>query len=164
MKVVILSDTHMPKKGVHFPKRLLAELSTADHIIHAGDWSTMEVFEELATYAPVTGVYGNVDDERIIEAFPDKQIITLNGYTIGVVHGHGSGKTTDRRAIETFKDEQVDIIIFGHSHIPTLRYFKKKLLVNPGSPTDKRTNPYYSFAVMELEAEIKVQHIFFTNK
>src|SRR5690625_1302200 len=96
MKVVIVSDTHIPKKGHNLPTRLLKELGTADHIIHGGDWSTMKVYEKLASYAPVTGVHGNIDEDNVIDEFPDKQVIKLNGYKIGIVHGHGSGKTTER--------------------------------------------------------------------
>ncbi|EGQ26559.1 phosphoesterase [Sporosarcina newyorkensis 2681] len=162
MKVVILSDTHMPKRGSVLPERFLNELNQADHIIHAGDWSTLEVHEILSPYAPVTGVQGNIDDEQIREKMPEREIITLNGFRIGIVHGHGSGKTTERRAFDTFVDEPVDVIIFGHSHIPLLRYFKQRLLINPGSLMDKRTNPYYSFAVMNLGEEIEVQHVFFS--
>lgn len=161
MKVVIVSDTHMPKKGNSLPEKLLKELETVDHIIHAGDWSTIEVYEKLASYAPVTGIQGNVEEDEIMDKFPDKQLLTLNGYTIGIVHGHGSGKTTEGRAFDAFINDSVDIIVFGHSHIPLLRYFKKRLLINPGSPTDKRTNPYYSFVVMNLNEEIEVKHIFF---
>lgn len=161
MKVVILSDTHLPKRGTQLPERLLQELKSADQIIHAGDWSTIEVYEELVTYAPVFGVCGNVEDAKIFEELPDKQVVELNGYMIGIIHGHGNGKTTDRRAYDAFVDDDVEIIIFGHSHIPMLRYFKKKLLINPGSPTDKRTNPYYSFVIMNLEEEFSVKHVFF---
>ncbi|MBY0223879.1 metallophosphoesterase family protein [Mammaliicoccus sciuri] len=162
MKVVILSDTHMPKKGSVLPERFLNELDQADHIIHAGDWSTLEVYDILSAYAPVTGVQGNVEDEHIREKMPEREVITLEGFRIGIVHGHGSGKTTDRRAFDAFVDEPVDVIIFGHSHIPLLRYFKKCLLINPGSLMDKRTNPYYSFAVMNLGEGIEVRHVFFS--
>jgi putative phosphoesterase len=150
----------MPKRGDLLPERFLQELERADHIIHAGDWSAIDVYKKLADYAPVTGVHGNVDDALIREEMPDKKVITLNGFRIGIVHGHGSGKTTDRRAFDAFDDVAVDVIIFGHSHIPLLRYFKKRLLINPGSLMDKRTNPYCSFAVMELEEAIEVRHIF----
>lgn len=164
MKVVIVSDTHMPKRGNSLPGKLLKELETADHIIHAGDWSTIGTYEKLVSYAPVTGVHGNVEENGIMDKFPDKQLLTLNGYTIGIVHGHGSGKTTERRAFDSFMNDDVDIIVFGHSHIPLLRYFKKRLLINPGSPTDKRTHPYYSFVVMNLGDELNVSHIFFSEK
>ena len=67
----------------------------------------------------------------------------------------------EKRAIEVFKEEMPDVIIFGHSHIPMIRYFKKILLVNPGSPTDKRQLPFYSFAVLHMNEEIKAEMVFF---
>lgn len=162
MKVVILSDTHIKNKNKALPSKFLEELLDADYIIHAGDWSDITVYEELADYAPVFGVHGNVEDAEILQKFPDKKIITLHGYKIGIVHGHGEGKTTEKRATDAFGDENVDIIVFGHSHIPMLRYFKKCLLINPGSLTQKRTNPYYSFVVLELGDSLDVRHVFFS--
>ncbi|MFC3040475.1 metallophosphoesterase family protein [Virgibacillus xinjiangensis] len=164
MKIVVIADTHMSEKGTWLPERLENELKTTDLIIHAGDWKALGVYHMLSGYAEVKGVYGNVDGEDIQEVFPEKQLVELNGYKIGVVHGHGEKKTTDRRALEAFERDEPDIIIFGHSHIPLLRYYKKKLLLNPGSPTDKRTNPYYSFAVLQLGRELKAGHVFYKDK
>ncbi|WP_369797420.1 metallophosphoesterase [Paucisalibacillus sp. EB02] len=76
------------------------------------------------------------------ERFPEKDVFEVNGYEIGIFHGHGEKKTTEKRAQETFQDESFDIIVFGHSHIPLVRYVKKTLLFNPGSPMDKRALPY----------------------
>lgn len=163
MRVVVLSDTHMPKKAKVLPRRLLVELDQADAIIHAGDWQMTEVYEMLKAYAPVYGVYGNVDDQSIREFFPIKQTFTIEGHKIGLIHGHGEKKTTEKRVIEAFEDEEVSIIIFGHSHLPLLRYYKKRLLFNPGSVTDKRKLPYYSFGILTLDDEIQAEHIFFEN-
>lgn len=75
MNVVIISDTHMPKKSSKMPERLLRELKKADHIIHAGDWSTLDVYDELLTYAPITGVKGNIEDDCVNNKFPHKQVV-----------------------------------------------------------------------------------------
>lgn len=164
MKIVVTGDTHMLSKGKQLPARLLRELETTDLIIHAGDWSSMEVYHMLAKYGPVKGVYGNVDGEEMMEKFPFKEMLTVKGYRIGVVHGHGDKKTTEKRALEAFSGDEADVIIFGHSHIPMIRYFKKILLLNPGSPTDKRALPHYSFAVLEIGEEIRAEMIFFGDK
>ncbi|GGJ88531.1 phosphoesterase [Lentibacillus kapialis] len=163
MKIVVTADTHLNKTG-KMPSRLIYELQSADLIIHAGDWKTDCVYNELAQFGEVAGVYGNLDSNDIREQMPEKQILTIQGFTIGVVHGHGDKKTTEKRAIEAFADEQPDVIIFGHSHIPIIRYFKKQLLLNPGSPTDKRALPYYSFAILEMTGEIHAELIFFGDK
>ncbi|WP_258871352.1 metallophosphoesterase family protein, partial [Halobacillus trueperi] len=84
------------------------------------------------------------------------------GYRIGIVHGHGEKKTTEKRALESFENGAVDVLIYGHSHIPVLRYFKRTLLFNPGSLTDKRRLPMYSFGKLSLtKAGIHAEHIFF---
>lgn len=162
MKIVVLSDTHMPKKAQQLPERLKEELPSADLIIHAGDWQTLEVYEELKKYAPVKGVYGNVDGEEIQAQFPYKQIVEVEGKRIGLVHGHGEKKTTEKRVVEAFEGEEPDLIIFGHSHLPLLRFVKKTMLFNPGSVTDKRRLPSYSFGILTMEANIRAEHIFFT--
>ncbi|ARI75527.1 metallophosphoesterase family protein [Halobacillus mangrovi] len=162
MKVLVISDTHISKKEVELPKRLIIELSSADLIIHAGDWSIPEVYDELSIFAPVYGVYGNVDGDDIKDILPHKQVIEVENHKIGIVHGHGEKKTTEKRAIEVFKEDDVDIILFGHSHIPLLRYFKNQLLFNPGSATAKRKLPYHSFGMLEFTDEfVEARHIFY---
>ncbi|MFP3472622.1 metallophosphoesterase family protein, partial [Micrococcus sp. SIMBA_144] len=71
------------------------------------------------------------------------------------------GKTTEKRALEAFEGEDVDVIIFGHSHIPFSRFMKGILLFNPGSPTDKRKLPYYSHGVLTIEETWKIEHVFY---
>ncbi|WP_044022148.1 metallophosphoesterase family protein [Bacillus sp. SG-1] len=163
MKMIVISDTHMPNRGQEFPPVLIKELKSADLIIHAGDWNTIDVYEKLKGFGRVEGVYGNTDQQEILETFPKKMVLNAEGYSIGVVHGDGKGKTTEKRALEAF-DERPDIIIFGHSHIPYARYSQGTLLFNPGSATDKRKQPYYSFGIIEIESEIKSQHIFYKSK
>ncbi|WP_409251016.1 metallophosphoesterase family protein [Bacillus sp. SCS-153A] len=163
LKIVVLSDTHMPNRGKELPPVLIKELKSAELIIHAGDWNTLEVYEELKEYGRVEGVSGNTDEQAILDAFPKRQVLNVQGYSIGVVHGDGTGKTTEKRALEAF-EENMDIIIFGHSHIPYTRFSSGTLLFNPGSATDKRKHPFYSFGIIELGNEVKTQHIFYKNK
>ncbi|MEI3605202.1 metallophosphoesterase [Pseudogracilibacillus sp. SE30717A] len=161
MKIIIIADTHLPSNKRGLPDVLIRACKQADLIIHAGDWNELEVFEELSLYAKVVGVYGNVDSTEVKQVFPQREIIEAGGYRIGVTHGHGTKKTTEKRALEAFEEEKVDIIIFGHSHIPMIRYVGNVLLINPGSPTYKRKVPQYSFGVMEIEKSINVRLVFF---
>lgn len=161
MKIVVLSDTHLPKRKKGLPIRLLEELKNVDLIIHAGDWQTIEVYKELQNYAKVEGVYGNVDDEKIIELLPEKQILELGEIKIGITHGHGQGRTTEKRASSAFEGEKVDCIIFGHSHIPVKKFEGEILIFNPGSPTDKRRQKQYSFGVLSIGDKIAAEHIYF---
>jgi uncharacterized protein len=164
MKIIVLSDTHMPKKAKTLPPRLIEELQDTDLIIHAGDWQTVDVYNQLKTFANVAGVYGNVDDEDIKEMFPEIQIVEAGGFKIGITHGHGTGKTTEKRAIQKFANQKVDCIIFGHSHIPIKKYDQGILIFNPGSPTDKRRQEKYSFGVIKIGDTLEAEHIFFTKE
>ncbi|WP_096435094.1 metallophosphoesterase family protein [Alteribacter populi] len=163
MKIVVVSDTHIPKRAQRLPSRLLHELRSADQIIHAGDWQSLEVYEQLKQYAPVNGVFGNTDNEDIIRVFPDKKIVNVNGFKIGIIHGHGKKMTTVKRAFTAF-NQPIDCIVFGHSHIPYLKYKNKTLMFNPGSATDKRKAPFYSFGILTMSDELHAQHIFFKSK
>ncbi|KGX91314.1 phosphodiesterase [Pontibacillus halophilus JSM 076056 = DSM 19796] len=162
MKVIIIADTHLPSKTRGFPQILKQEMKDADYILHAGDWQTSDVYKEIISYAPTEGVYGNVDNESILELLPARHIVTIQGMKIGLVHGHGERGTTERRAIQAFQEEGIDMIIFGHSHIPMSRYHNGILLFNPGSPTYKRKLPYHSFGKMTVNEEgFMVEHVYF---
>jgi uncharacterized protein len=162
MKLVVLSDTHIPKRAKALPDRLIKELKDVELIIHAGDWQTLQAYQELKSFGKVMGVYGNVDGPEIQELFSEKILLEANGYKIGVTHGHGKGKTTEKRALQAFYGENVDCIIFGHSHIPVKRYQGSVLLFNPGSPTDKRRQEKYSFGVIHIGEALEAEHIFFS--
>lgn len=157
LKIVIVSDTHAKA----LPPRLLKECSSADLILHAGDWGNLDIQEQLEAFAEVIGVHGNIDSLPIQSMFPDKQIIHAGKFKIGMVHGHGDKGTTEKRAIDAFADETLDAIVFGHSHIPLIRYAKRTLLLNPGSPTDKRRVPYYSFIVLHVGEDLRPELILF---
>ena len=161
MKIGILSDTHIPFRAKLLPDVVIKTFNEVDHIIHAGDITNNEVLNTLESLAPVTAVSGNVDSDQIQISLGNKKIITLEGYTIGITHGHGrTGKTLDR-VIKCFENDSVDCIVFGHSHIPYNEFINNILLFNPGSPTDKRRNEFFSFGIIELEGGIKAKHIFF---
>jgi uncharacterized protein len=164
MKIVVLSDTHLPRRKKGLPTRLLDELMNVELIIHAGDWHSVDVYHQLQIYGRVEGVHGNVDDENIMGLLPAKKIVEAGGFRFGITHGHGKGKTTEKRAIAAFEGETVDCIIFGHSHIPVKRYEGELLIFNPGSPTDKRRQKLFSFGVISLSDKITAEHIFFNEE
>ncbi|GAB1769255.1 metallophosphoesterase family protein [Priestia megaterium] len=165
MKIVILGDTHIPKRAKHFPKRLLAELKTADAIIHTGDFQTIDVYNELRVFAPVHGVIGNVDSEELQQVLPTSLLLPFDDVTIGVAHGHGKGKTTEKRALLAFEHQQVDAVIFGHSHIPVHKQIGDITLFNPGSATDKRRQKQFSFGLLYIQKDtLHFEHVFYDSK
>lgn len=163
MKIGVLSDTHIPGRAKQLPEFLVESLKKVEHIIHAGDIANWNVIEKLEEIAPVTAVAGNADPQELRERLGEKKVAVLGGYRFGIFHGHGEkGKTVDR-AIHCFENDQVDCIIFGHSHNPYCRLHGKTLLFNPGSPTDKRRNEYYSFGIIEISETILPRLIYFNR-
>jgi uncharacterized protein len=164
MKIVVLSDTHMPRKARSLPKKLVQELENADAIIHAGDWQTLELYQEIRQYGELFGVTGNIDTPELKKLLNRKEIMNAGNFKIGIVHGHGNGTTTEKRAMEAFSSDQVDCIIYGHSHIPIKREVNGILLFNPGSPTDKRRQKEFSYGILTIGEKIEAEHVFFTEK
>ena len=163
MRIALISDTHLPKRAKKLPEFLMNGLRGAELIIHAGDWTTYEVYDALQSIAPVVGVRGNVDLPEL--PFEEKITIVVKGYRIGVVHGHvGKKKTTPDRAYEAFQGQELDMIVFGHSHIPYKQYHGETLLFNPGSPTDKRFQPQFSFGIVTLGETLDAEHFYFDQK
>lgn len=163
-KIVIVSDTHIPFRAKKLPQPLVDACQEADFIIHAGDWQTMDVYHELAAYAEIDGVTGNVDPWDILEKFGRKKILTFGDLKIGVVHGDSDRKPTEQQAYDTFSNDDVDIIVFGHSHIPVMREADGVTLFNPGSPTDKRRQAQFSFGLLEISDSWELKHVFFDKE
>lgn len=161
MRIGIVSDTHMPAKAKALPDIMLRAFKDTDHIIHAGDIQCADVLSSLSALAPVTAVAGNTDPPELKSVLGEKKVIEFGGFRFGVFHGHGEkGKTMDR-AIERFRDDGVDCIVFGHSHIPYCAYHGCVLLFNPGSPTDKRRNRYYSLGLIDVGVSIVPHLVYF---
>ncbi|WP_342564736.1 metallophosphoesterase [Paenibacillus sp. FSL R7-0345] len=167
MKVGVVSDTHMPRSAKALPQALVEEFRHVDQILHLGDWVAMEIYDLLAELAPVEGIAGNNDGQEIISRFGEQKIVTLDGVRIGLIHGHApySRKGTDGNALLAFEGQEVDCILFGHSHQPLMRRENGVLLFNPGSPTDKRREKQYSFGILDIEdGKISARHVFYDSK
>lgn len=167
MKIIVVSDTHMPRMAKGLPAPLKKELEGAELILHAGDWTEPEVHRMLSRYAPVIGVAGNNDGEALVQKLGLKRIVKAESMRIGLVHGHApvKSRTALQNALLAFEGEQVDAIVFGHSHVPLMKRQDGVLLFNPGSPTAKRRQPQYSFGVMlAAGGKLEAKHIFYDHK
>jgi putative phosphoesterase len=154
VRLAIVSDTHLPRFGRELPLALVRgfEEHGIERILHAGDWTTPLAVELLQAIAPVDGVAGNNDGPELHERFGTRRVLDIHGTRIGITHGHlGAGRTTEERARNLFADEAgLHAIVFGHSHIPQVRRLADdRWLINPGSPTDKRREPAYTWALLE---------------
>jgi len=150
MRLLIMSDTHVPTRAADLPALLWEEVEAADVVIHAGDWMTARLVDELAERsARLVGVYGNNDGPEVRERLPEVARVILEGLRIAVVHETGGKAGREARADQAYPD--TDLLIFGHSHIPwdTMSPGGMRLL-NPGSPTDRRRQPACTYLTAEV--------------
>ncbi|MFD5634150.1 MULTISPECIES: metallophosphoesterase family protein [unclassified Streptomyces] len=145
MRLLLMSDTHLPKRARELPAALLAELPSADVVIHAGDWVDTAALDLLeARSRRLIGVYGNNDGPALRARLPEVARAELGGLRFGVVHETGSAQGREQRCARRFPD--LDVLVFGHSHIPWDSTAPTGLrLLNPGSPTDRRREPYRTY-------------------
>jgi putative phosphoesterase len=150
----VIADTHIPRRVRALPQNLLPHLERADLILHAGDLMDPTLLSEMATYAPVRAVQGNLDPPET--KLPDVLQFEFGGVRVAMIHDSGQKKGRRRRMRRRFPEARV--VVFGHSHIPWLEDEEGLLLLNPGSPTDRRRQPEHTFALLWAEdAEVRVE-------
>lgn len=150
----VISDTHIPRRSDEIPQDVLEGFKGVEMILHAGDLTDESVIEKLEKIAPVYAVQGNVDHPVLKETLPRKRIIEYKGFRIGLIHGHGDdGFSTLGRILDAFKDDNVQAIVFGHSHKPMNDRINGVLVFNPGSPTDKRFETYFSYGLITAQED-----------
>ncbi len=156
----------MPRQARALPAALREGLSGADVIVHCGDMVDAMAVPLFEAIAPLHAVAGNNDPPALHARFGARKILEFGGLRIGVVHGHdGPGRSTPERAQNAFRNERVDAILFGHSHIPYCRQHGDVLLFNPGSPTDRRRQPEYSYGVIRIAGNaLEAQLLYYADK
>jgi putative phosphoesterase len=145
VSVVFLSDTHVPKRARDLPASLWDRIDTADVVVHAGDWVDVALLDELERRAArLVGVFGNNDHGALRVRLPEVARADIGGLRVAVVHETGSAQGRELRCAQRFPD--VDLLVFGHSHIPWDTTAPGGLrLLNPGSPTDRRRQPHATY-------------------
>ncbi|HST82816.1 MAG TPA: metallophosphoesterase [Kineosporiaceae bacterium] len=150
LNLVIVSDTHLPLRARTLPDQLWAALEAADVVVHAGDWVSEAALDEFeARCRRLVAVYGNNDGPHLRARLPEIARVELAGLRIAVVHETGPAKNREARCAAAFPD--TDLLIFGHSHIPWDSTAPGGLrLINPGSPTDRRRQPFCTYLTATL--------------
>ncbi|HEY7273123.1 MAG TPA: metallophosphoesterase [Actinoplanes sp.] len=145
MRLVIMSDTHVPQRSRNLPAELWAAVDAADVVIHAGDWVDLPLLDALeARSARLIACYGNNDGPALRRRLPEIARADLDGVRLAVVHETGPATGREARCDARFPD--TDVLVFGHSHIPWDTTAATGLrLLNPGSPTDRRRQPFATF-------------------
>jgi len=157
VEIVVIGDTHA-LTFEELPKEMLKAIRRADYVIHVGDYTSKNVLDGLIRLKgqQFKGVYGNTDPQAIRNMVPSKQILDIKGKRIGITHPAVGGleKYTLKRAMAKFRNENVDAIIYGHTHEPDIRIQGNILLVNPGKGylEDGQSS---SFGIITIDKEIK---------
>ena len=156
VSLVFTADTHVPRRARDLPHALWAAIDAADVVVHAGDWvdvALLDRFEERARR--LVAVYGNNDHGPLRERLPEVARAEVGGIRMAVVHETGDRKGREARCAARFPD--TDLLVFGHSHIPWDTVTSSAgapaglRLVNPGSPTDRRRQPYCTYVTAVAE-------------
>jgi len=145
MRIGVLSDTHM-HSAEEIPPEILKAFPNMDLIVHAGDFVGSAVLEGLKQLGEVKAVHGNVDSMKLRGLLPDKELLVVGGKKIGVTHGWGGPEGIEQRVKGLFND--VDIIIYGHSHRAKIEQIENILFFNPGPG-------YQSFGILTIEQDVQ---------
>lgn len=152
MKIGVLSDTHLHEVNSELVDIYENYLYDVDMIIHAGDLVSLEIADFLSQ-KPLYVVQGNMDTMDVREKFPKKEIIEVNGFHLGLIHGWGSPFGIERRIRSEFRD--VHVIIYGHSHRPSNHAVKGVIFFNPGTATGFRIAGSNSIGILDVGTAIE---------
>jgi putative phosphoesterase len=147
MRIAVLADTHVNRLE-HLPKKIIDTISTVDLIIHAGDFTDVQVLEELKRLKVVKAVQGNMDSMELKTTLPVKEIVEIESKRIGITHGSGSPWGIEERVKKMFESDRINIIVYGHSHQSQNTVINNILFFNPGKATD-------SFGILTIDGDVK---------
>jgi uncharacterized protein len=154
MRLLLIADTHVPKRARDLPARVWDEVERADVVVHAGDWvepGLLEQLEERSTR--LVACWGNNDGDELRRRLPERADVTLAGLRFTVVHETGAAAGRDARMAAAYPD--TDVLVFGHSHIPWDTTTATGLrLLNPGSPTDRRRQPFCTYMTATVDGGV----------
>ncbi|MEO0151207.1 MAG: metallophosphoesterase family protein [candidate division WOR-3 bacterium] len=153
MRILIISDTHIPFRAKSLPEIIYKEIENSDLIIHAGDFVSLDFYNELRSLKDIIAVYGNMDEMKLLEHLKEVEIFQIEGFKFGLFHGLGPPVGLKERVLKKLKNysENFDVIIFGHSHIAYYKYENGIHIINPGSPTDTFLGHKRTYAIMEIK-------------
>ena len=124
-------------------------LKGADLVLHGGDFVSVQFLEELRVIGPpVEGVCGNMDEPALKTSLPKQHVVEVDGLRIGMVHDAGPRVRREARLAARFED--CEAVVYGHTHVPQVERFQHLWILNPGSPTERRSAPVHSMIVLRV--------------
>ncbi|MFH1367881.1 MAG: metallophosphoesterase family protein [Elusimicrobiota bacterium] len=157
-RIGVIADTHyVPYKAAGFPLDKIKEIfDKTSLIIHAGDLTNLNMLEMLEDIAPVEAVCGNMDSFEVSMRVPKKKTVNCGGKNIGIIHGFGSPEEFPQKLFGYFSGEKLDILIFGHTHLPFNKKVSGILCFNPGSPVKPAASFKPSVGILTIADDKKV--------
>jgi uncharacterized protein len=151
VRLLLIADTHVPGRARDLPAQVWDEVAKADVVVHAGDWVAPELLDQLESRAArLVACWGNNDGPALRARLPERADVVLEGLRFTVVHETGAATGREARMSRLYPDSEV--LVFGHSHIPWDTTTKTGLrLLNPGSPTDRRRQPFCSYMTASVD-------------
>ena len=149
VRLLLLADTHLPRRAKDLPAAVWDAVDAADVVVHAGDWcDAASVLALRERSRRLVGVAGNNDGADVRAHLDESAVFTAGGLRFGVVHETGAAAGRERRCEARWGGE-VDVLVFGHSHVPWDSTTPSGLrLLNPGSPTDRRRQPACTYLTL----------------
>jgi len=158
LRLLLISDTHWRAGGPDLPGEVWSAVDAADVVVHAGDWGGVGLLDAIGRRARrLVTCSGNIDGPEVRARVPEVALATVAGTRLAVVHDTGPASGREERMDARFDD--VDVLVFGHSHIPWDSTTPRGMrLLNPGSPTDPRRmpRPTYMTAVLTHDRTLAV--------
>ena len=152
MIVAAIGDTHLPRGSRALPDECLRRLRAADVILHTGDHSSLASFDELrALGPPVHAVYGNADEPALRERLPKELTLELERVRLGMTHVPGPRAGREDRLVARFP--ACDAVLYGHTHVPQVERHGAVWILNPGSPTERRSSPDWTMLELRIDAD-----------
>ena len=152
MRIGVLSDTHIHQVSRDFRDLLERRLSDVEVLFHVGDYTSPVLVEFLGS-KNFHGVCGNMDPLAIKAVLPEKKIVEIGGFRFGLIHGWGSPRGLEERVLAQFND--VDVIVYGHSHRAMNEVVQGVLLFNPGTASGFSSSGVHSIGILECGDTVK---------
>ena len=152
IRIGVISDTHLKLVTGELRHIFKRHLADKDLIIHCGDTVSTGVVNYLDE-GRFRGVYGNMDPYEVRDLLPEKEVIELGGFRLGLIHGWGAAEGLEDRIRMQF--QEVDAIVYGHSHRAVSHHRDGVLFFNPGSATGYAPTGENSIGILEIGDEIR---------
>jgi uncharacterized protein len=150
--VAVIADTHMPRGARRLPDACVERVRAADLVLHAGDFVTLVMLEEIGALGPpLEAVAGNMDEPVLQELLLKERVVEVDGARVGMVHVPGPRAGRAARLAARFPD--CHAVVYGHTHVPHVERFQHLWVLNPGSPTERRTSPQHSMLMLRVDGD-----------